>query len=111
MERLHRLLIEPVERSGALRGARTLLIAPHAELHYLPFAALIGRDTARRFLVERYDIAYVPSAALWLRLADRRSGVAFARRPGIRSATRRAPRVARRGGERSDRCMDATPPY
>jgi CHAT domain-containing protein len=94
LQRLHRLLIEPVERSGALRGARTLLIAPHAELHYLPFAALIGRDTARRFLVERYDVAYVPSAALWLRLADRHSGarssgiLAFAPRPDALPASR-----------------------
>ena len=87
LKRLHRLLIEPVESSGALRGARTLLIAPHAELHYLPFAALIDRDTTPHFLVERYDIAYVPSAVLWLRLADRRSAsrshgvLAFAPRP------------------------------
>jgi len=94
LQRLHRLLIEPVERSGALRGARTLLIAPHAELHYLPFAALIGQDTARRFLVERYDIAYVPSAALWLRLADRHSAarsrgvLAFAPRPDALPASR-----------------------
>ena len=94
LERLHRLLIEPIERSGALRGARTLLIAPHAELHYLPFAALIDRNTARHFLVERYDIAYVPSAALWLRLADRRSAarshgvLAFAPRPDALPASR-----------------------
>jgi len=94
LARLHRLLIEPIERSGALRGARTLLIAPHAELHYLPFAALIGPDTARRFLVERYDIAYVPSAALWLRLADRHSAarshgvLAFAPRPDALPASR-----------------------
>lgn len=94
LERLHRLLIEPVERSGALRGARTLLIAPHAELHYLPFAALIDRNTTRRFLIERYDIAYVPSAALWLRLADRRSAarsrgvLAFAPRPDALPASR-----------------------
>jgi CHAT domain-containing protein len=101
LQRLHHLLIEPVERSGALRGARTLLIAPHAELHYLPFAALIGRDSARRFLVERYDIAYVPSAALWLRLGDRHSGassrgvLAFAPRPDALPASRDEVRAIR----------------
>lgn len=94
LQRLHRLLIDPVERSGALRGARTLLIAPHAELHYLPFAALIGQDTARRFLVERYVISYVPSAALWLLLTNRQSGarsrgvLAFAPRPDALPASR-----------------------
>jgi len=94
LERLHRVLIEPIERSGALRGARTLLIAPHAELHYLPFAALIDRDSTRRFLIERYEVAYVPSAALWLRLADRRSAarsrgvLAFAPRPDALPASR-----------------------
>jgi CHAT domain-containing protein/tetratricopeptide (TPR) repeat protein len=87
LQRLHRVLIDPVERSGALRGVRTLLIAPHAELHYLPFAALIGAPPAQQFLVEQYDIAYVPSASVWMRLIDRTSSaraagvLAFAPRP------------------------------
>jgi CHAT domain-containing protein len=49
---------------------RRLIIAPHAELHYLPFAALLSGGT-RRYLVEQYDISYVPSAAVWLRLGTR----------------------------------------
>ena len=70
LRRLHRLLIAPAEGTGLLRNVRTLLIAPHAELHYLPFAALISgsRDT---YLVERYEIAYVPSAAIWMELGAR----------------------------------------
>ncbi|HEX6091642.1 MAG TPA: CHAT domain-containing tetratricopeptide repeat protein [Gemmatimonadales bacterium] len=70
LRRLHRLLITPAEGTGLLRNVRSLLVAPHAELHYLPFAALLSgtRDT---YLVERYDIAYVPSAAIWMELGAR----------------------------------------
>jgi CHAT domain-containing protein len=72
---LYRQLIEPVEATGALAGGRRLVILPHAELHYLPFAALIRpgdrRGEADEFLIERYDIGYAPSASVWLRLGGR----------------------------------------
>ena len=74
LRRLDRLLVEPIERAGALQGVRHLLIAPYAELHYLPFAALVVSDTAAEYLIERYDIAYVPSAAVWLDIANRKRG-------------------------------------
>lgn len=60
LRRLAQILIDPLERSGTLRGVRRLLIVPHAELHYLPFAAL--RDADGRYLVERYEVAMAPSA-------------------------------------------------
>ncbi|NIP82878.1 MAG: CHAT domain-containing protein, partial [Gemmatimonadetes bacterium] len=70
---LHHLLLAPLENAGYLEGKRTLIIAPHAELHYLPFAALLepgpGGET---FLIESYDVAYAPSASVWTRLARRR---------------------------------------
>jgi len=69
LQRLHRLLIEPVERTGALEGKRHLIIIPHAELHYLPFPALI--DSSDRYLIERFTVAYTPSASVWTRLVDR----------------------------------------
>ncbi len=87
LRRLDRLLVEPIERAGALQGVRHLLIAPYAELHYLPFAALVVSDTGAGYLIERYDIAYVPSAAAWLEIANRKSGegasgvIALAPRP------------------------------
>lgn len=74
MRRLRRILIEPAESAGLLRGVRRLLIAPHAELHYLPFAALMSAGPAP-YLVERYEIAYVPSAAVWLQFGDRQPAV------------------------------------
>jgi CHAT domain-containing protein len=40
-------------------------------LHYMPFAALLGVDG--RFLVERFDIGFAPSAAAWLAIGDRGS--------------------------------------
>ena len=95
LQRLHRLLVEPLESTGALLGATSLIIAPHSELHYLPFAALRSNEAAPRYLVERYDVAYVPSATVWLQLRNRSTQppantlVAFAPRPDALPASRR----------------------
>jgi CHAT domain-containing protein len=71
LRRLFRYLVAPVEASGLLADKRRLLIAPHVELHYLPFAALVRPGTPERPLIERYVIEYVPSASVWLRLRGR----------------------------------------
>ncbi|HEV8398308.1 MAG TPA: CHAT domain-containing protein [Gemmatimonadales bacterium] len=71
MRRLFQYLVAPVEATGLLGGKRRLLIAPHAELHYLPFAALLAPGTAGQPLVTRYTLEYVPSASVWLRLRSR----------------------------------------
>jgi CHAT domain-containing protein len=71
LRRLYRYLVAPAESSGLLEGKRRLLIAPYAELHYLPFAALVRPGAPEQFLVERYVLEYVPSASVWLRLRDR----------------------------------------
>ena len=71
LRRLYRYLIEPVEASGLLKGKRELVIAPHAELHYAPFAALLGPDGPDAYLVQRYRLTYTPSASIWLRLHAR----------------------------------------
>jgi CHAT domain-containing protein len=83
MRRLYRLLIAPARATGLLSGVHRLLIVPHAELHYLPFAALMAAGSSP-YLVEHYDIAYIPSAEIWLQLGRRapvpagRSVLAFA---------------------------------
>lgn len=64
-------LIAPVEAAGLLRGKHRLLIVPHAELHYIPFGALLAPTGVRRFLIERFEIAYLPSASVWARLRER----------------------------------------
>jgi len=71
LRRLYFALIAPIESAGWLDGKTTLLVAPHAELHYLPFQALIASRDRLEFLVENVAIAYVPSASVWLRLSDR----------------------------------------
>ena len=86
LRRLHAALIAPIEETGLLAGKTRLVLVPHVELQYLPFAALL--DTAGRFLVQRYELAMTPSASVWIALGDRPAGpagagvLAFAPRPG-----------------------------
>ena len=85
LRRLHAALIAPVLETGLLAGKTRLVLVPHAELQYLPFAALM--DTAGHFLVERYELAMTPSASVWLALGERPTEtagaglLAFAPRP------------------------------
>jgi CHAT domain-containing protein/tetratricopeptide (TPR) repeat protein len=91
---LHQQLIAPLEESGWLAGKSRLTIVPHGDLHYLPFAALLD-GASGRFLVERYELAVTPSAAVWLTLDARRRSratvrlVALAPRPDALPASRR----------------------
>ena len=72
LRRLYRDLIAPLEEAGILDNARTLIIAPHAELHYLPFQALLRPGPAgETFLIESFDVAYIPSASVLLQVARR----------------------------------------
>jgi CHAT domain-containing protein/tetratricopeptide (TPR) repeat protein len=75
LRRLYRYLIEPVESAGLLQGKRSLVIVPQAELHYAPFAALLGPPGPTPYLVERYRISYAPSASVWARLQDPAPGL------------------------------------
>jgi len=73
LRRLYQDLIEPVETAGLLRGKQALRIVPHAELYYLPFAALLGPSGPDAYLVQRYRLTYAPSASVWLRLRRSRA--------------------------------------
>jgi len=64
-------LFAPIDASGVLDGKTVLRISPNAELHYLPFAALLSQPEGE-FLIERFTIMYVPSASVWDRLMARR---------------------------------------
>jgi CHAT domain-containing protein/Tfp pilus assembly protein PilF len=93
LRRLHQHLIAPLEEKGFLAGKARLVLVPHAELHYLPFAALVQGEGGR-FLVERYELAVTPSASVWLALGERpaRAGkgvLALAPRPDRLPAARR----------------------
>lgn len=71
LRQLHRDLVAPIEAAGLLAGKSRLVIVPHAELHYLPFAALLGGQGRGQFLVERYQVEVTPSASIWLALGER----------------------------------------
>ena len=71
LRRLYQLLIQPAEAAGLLEGVTQLLIVPHAELHYVPFPALLGGGTSGQYLIARYDLATIPSASVWLELMRR----------------------------------------
>ncbi len=58
---LYRLLVAPVAAALPGEGA-TLTIVPHGPLFRLSFAALL--DERERYLVERYAVAYGPSASV-----------------------------------------------
>ena len=57
---LFRDLLEPA-LGKELEEKRFVGIAPHGVLHYMPFAALKDGD---RYLIDRYSLFYVPSAAV-----------------------------------------------
>ncbi len=73
LRQLYRDLLEAVEASGILAGKQSLIFVPHAELHYLPFAALIDRDGPPHYLIQRYQLSFAPSASVWLTLRDQRN--------------------------------------
>lgn len=69
---LRRVLVEPIEQTGALGGIGRLAIVPFGFLHDLPFAALTRVEGGReRFLVEDHSIVLVPSATFLARSLER----------------------------------------
>ncbi len=111
---LYQQLIAPLEETGLLAGKRRLIVAPHAELHYLPFAALL--DTTKHFLVQRYEVTTTPSASVWLALGDRSNApergvglLALAPRPGaLPGSQREVAAIGRLTGARILTGMQAT---
>ena len=96
LRRLYQSLIEPVERGGYLRGKTTIVVAPHAQLHFLPFGALITPGPSPRFLLEQKQIVYTPSATAWVQLSQRN-------RKGFgRSVLAYAPNVSRLPASRTE---------
>ena len=59
---LHEILIGPAARTGLLDGKRALVIVPHGELTYVPFAALRDPRTGR-YLALDFTLLDLPSAA------------------------------------------------
>ena len=60
LQKLYDALIAPV--ASAIAGFKRLIIVPHGPLlHYLPFHALY---TDEQYLIEQFEISYLPSASL-----------------------------------------------
>jgi CHAT domain-containing protein len=68
---LHRLLLEPVE--ALLGDEARLLIAPDGNLAFLPFEALRRANGER--VLERWEVAYLPSATVHAVLCARAEGL------------------------------------
>lgn len=66
--RFYQLLILPIE--DKLVGKTELLIIPNDEMAFLPFEAFIMPDG--RYLVEKYDIRYLPSLSVGNELTNRK---------------------------------------
>lgn len=74
LQALHAQVWAPI---APLLGGRTrVVVLPHRELHYLPFAAL---HDGRQWLVQGHEITLAPSAAVWLVLQRRRPPPRFER--------------------------------
>ncbi|HSJ62408.1 MAG TPA: CHAT domain-containing protein, partial [Gemmatimonadaceae bacterium] len=70
LRRLYQQLVEPVDQRGLLEGKTRLVIVPHGELHFVHFGALLDGAPDERFLIERFEVTYAPSATIWVRLAE-----------------------------------------
>src|SRR5690554_1687271 len=60
-------LIAPVQSD--LSGKNKIIISGEGVLNYLPFESLI--DKSGKYLVEKHDISYIPSATIWSSLKSR----------------------------------------
>ena len=73
LAKLGEMLIGPLLAEGRLASAHRIIVVPHAELHYVPFAAI---TVGGRPLIDAFAFTYAPSASVWARIrATRRSPV------------------------------------
>jgi CHAT domain-containing protein/tetratricopeptide (TPR) repeat protein len=71
-KQLSALALQPLR--ARIAGKRTLLFAPDGALHYVPFAALRVQDSGHEvFLIERHDVAVIPSISTLFSADDHHS--------------------------------------
>jgi CHAT domain-containing protein len=76
--RLYDRLVRPI--SGSLGPVKALVVSPDQSLAFAPFGALCEKhDRGLRRLIERWEVAYVPSATVHriLKRANRQEGAGF----------------------------------
>lgn len=66
LQALHALVWAPL--LPLLQGSARVVVVPHRELHYLPFAAL---HDGRQSLAETHELLLAPSASVWLQQQSR----------------------------------------
>jgi len=74
---LYQTLMQPIVDAGLLRGVRTLVVVPHADLTYLSFAALVD-PASNQYLVQRFNLLDEPSAASLVAVRSARNAVSSA---------------------------------
>lgn len=67
LRQLYDQLLRPIQEH--LSGSE-LIIVPVGPLNYVPFHAL---NDGEQYLLQRYEIGYAPSAAIWLKLAKKKT--------------------------------------
>ena len=72
LQGLHTVLARPALDAGILSDVNRLIVVPHAVLNYVPFAVLQDGVTGK-YLVEDYELQYLPTAAALPVLRDGRS--------------------------------------
>jgi len=67
LKQWYRFLIAPIE--SKIQGKKTLIISGEGSLNFLPFEAFISADN--KYLIENFNVKYVPSVSVWASLQDR----------------------------------------
>ncbi len=79
LQQWYNYLIKPIEAN--LVGKKTIIISGEGFLNYLPFESFL--DGNKKFLIEKHNVKYIPSATIWASLqnrnfpADRKTLLAF----------------------------------
>ena len=67
LKQWYNYLIKPIE--GKLAGKKTIIVSGESYLNYVPFEAFL--DGNNKFLIEKYNVKYIPSATVWASLQTR----------------------------------------
>ncbi len=67
LKQWYNYLIKPIE--GKLAGKKTIIVSGESYLNYLPFETFM--DANNKFLIEKFNVKYIPSATVWASLQNR----------------------------------------
>lgn len=67
LKQWYNYLIKPIE--SKLAGKKTIIVSGESYLNYLPFETFL--DGNNKYLIEKYNVKYIPSATVWASLQNR----------------------------------------